>query len=369
MLISFISNNEFAYVNLHAEQSYRDFQYLNLNDTDFNEDIRKNSEMGIYCKDLKVGVIKELINNIGYIGEQSKINHFGSIILNFDNIKKIQPNMVENLRSFFKRILELEINILMINMDVCLLPDVQSFSKDFKDEIYRDDKNEYICTLKCNENEIDYIEKFKMKKYMLETIDKIFNEAFNKALGSCCEDNSKPLYSTPVYTSKYINIKKCMEDIHFFPYAVYKLAKKLISEKVITADLKENSKISLFCHTLNGAYIASLLSNLLCIDLVFFDHIGPANRIYKTFLNNQIDKNKSYIIVADVICLGSELRAVKTLLDYSGSKCIGSVSIINCKTVNDINWEEKRYSILELSKDYNPIGYYIRTNLTEEIVN
>lgn len=104
MLISFFCTKEFAYINLHAEQSFRSAEFLNLNDINREEyknnkhNILKKSELGIYCNVLKVDVIKEIEDNIEYIAASSLQNKFPTIILDFNEITLIQPNMENKLQ-------------------------------------------------------------------------------------------------------------------------------------------------------------------------------------------------------------------------------------------------------------------------------
>lgn len=375
MLISLLNNDKFAYINLHAEQSFRELHSLYSSYTDIINDIEhpsnitnnitqnnniNNFEVGIYCSALKIGVLNELEKDLERIKLKKLNGAFNCIIMDFRGIKQIQPNLETPFKKFFSNIISLNLDIILLNLDIALLKDIQNYTNNFIcDKPEQDYKQEFIWIIRANGTTENYIDYFIDSNAFL---DNMFDDLFIEEIKKCSQHNLQSLESSPIYTSKYINIKDCINNCEFFPFAIYKLALKIIDNKIITKDLKSNSKTALFCHTINGSYIASLLSNLLCIDLTFFDRIGPTSRLCNTFLDTKIVKNKSYIVATDVICLGSELRSVKTLLDYAGAKFKTAVSIVNCKTVANPS-KDTIYSLLEIDKTNNPLEYYIGTDL------
>lgn len=124
---------------------------------------------------------------------------------------------------------------------------------------------------------------------------------------------------------------------------------------------KKNNKV-LVCQNLNSSFIASILSSFLLIDLITLDHIGPINKVY-----NEIEKKFSseleYIIVSDVVCLGTEVRIAKNLIEFSGGKYIGNVCIVRIMTMLEKDRYKDTESIFEISKDNNPLDFKILTAL------
>ena len=125
---------------------------------------------------------------------------------------------------------------------------------------------------------------------------------------------------------------------------------------------KAEKDIILFSQNMNSSFISSVLLNFLLLDVTLIDHVGPINKIYSSF-DNRINKDKKYLVVSDMVCLGSEVRIAKNLIEFSGGEYIGNVSIIRVNSMKD----EDKYSNVEtiylIEKENNKIGYSIRTAL------
>jgi len=357
-MISLIANNNFAYISLHAEQSYREFPLVNFVNKADDEKI----DLGIFCNELKNSVIQNLINDYDYILMFCKKKGLDTLIIDCNYINSIQINQNSEMNKFLKEILDNKIDIIVVN---CTLNLVQNFQGANKSNILDNNEDNMIIGFSNDNKEEIKVKINNIKKSNVsDVINQIREKAFEEIIQECCEDNiQKELCSSQVYTDKYIDIKKCIESIQCFPFMIYTLARKLIDSGFITEELIRFRKLSLFCHTLNGSYIASLLGYLLGIDILFYDHIGPKNKLYRTYLENKIQKDINYIVVADVICLGSELRSVRTLLEYEGAKFKVAASIVNIATTTNVRIKRQVCSVIEISKDYNPFLYHVYTDL------
>lgn len=358
MLISYIHDGNCGYVNMHAEQAYKGYQNRRFLDEKYLDDL----SLGIYSNELTESILNELQNFVYDLKEDRK-NTIKQLILDFNNLEKIQHNLEKQLNECKDIIISLGIELIIINSNMTI-------SQAFNDKNgfcnFLENRN---CILGYTLNDINTlkIELEKNKKNFTKRTEELFDKNLRSMIKKCFIDGESSLESSPVITNKYINIKRCIESISFFPYCVYKLALNMINNNMISINPEENKDISLFCHTLNGAYISGLLTKLLCIDLTFFDHIGPKNKIYNTFLENRLNKNRKYIVVTDVICLKSELRAVKTLLDYERANYKGAVSIVYCNTVYDSKDEYNICPLIEINKNNNiNFNYIIKTDLLGE---
>ena len=155
---------------------------------------------------------------------------------------------------------------------------------------------------------------------------------------------------------------KCMisKDKEFFIYAIYQLAIKMNNH---WSSLREKDKPTLICQNLNSSYIASILSSFLKLDILILDNLGPINKLYST-LDNKIEENKKYIVVSDVICLGTEIKIAKNLITFLGGKYVGNASIIRIQTLNPIDKTfDDAECVFTITKENNPFKYQIKTAL------
>ena len=121
----------------------------------------------------------------------------------------------------------------------------------------------------------------------------------------------------------------------------------------------------LVCLSMNSSYMVSILSSLLKLDVLIFDKIGPINKLYSK-PNKIISNEKQYIIVSDLVCLGTEVKIVKNLIQFIGAKCLGNVSLIKIETLKskDIEKENVTTAVFSINRKNNKeLGYTIFTNL------
>lgn len=155
-----------------------------------------------------------------------------------------------------------------------------------------------------------------------------------------------------------------MTDFPFFCYCIYKLALKLNDEGLLSIKKpKLNREKTIFVHTMNSTVIGAILAQLFCINILLVDHLGPYNKLYVDDLSRTIDRKKKYIIVSDVVCMGTELSNAKTILDVLGISYNGCIALVNIVPINlDIDSGDV-YSLYVINKDNNIVNYKITTDL------
>lgn len=180
--------------------------------------------------------------------------------------------------------------------------------------------------------------------------------------------DGKEIYhsSSSVYLSKWINIKKFISvDREFFLYAIYNLAiKTYLKWFKDLIPLDNESKPILICQNLNSSYITSILSTLLRSDIVILDQIGPINKMYST-LDSKIENNKKYIVVSDLVCLGTEIKIAKSLIEFLGGRYLGNVSIVRIQTIDPVfrSFDDAECVFVVDKENNKEIGYKISTAL------
>lgn len=336
MIISKIEKGVFIYYNLHAEQT--------ITGTYFTDSLCS----GVFDEQLTKSTLERILEDYG--SQQDKV-----IVFDFLRIKDVTNNLKKEI---FK------------------------IHKECKSLIFRNINSNCVKKLEIespsNENNVQSEGVFRILyysnaslKYNIEELENLFEEKFKEIVKRRTDDTKDDEYhhSSSVYLTRYIDIKKIISsDKSFFIYCLYELAIKInenwLSE--IKKETKEEMPI-LVCQNLNTSYIASILSTFLNLDVLILDHIGPINTMYSS-LNNKIEENKNYIIVSDVVCLGTEVKIVKSLITFLGGKIYGNVSIIKLDTLNDIHKieEEKKIksiSVYNINKENNFIDFKIRTAL------
>lgn len=335
MIISRIQIEDFIYYNLHAEQT--------VSSTYFG------AELGIYVSELFDSTLYRI--NVDLDNFQDLNNQI--LYLDFEGIEYAGKNLIDELSAINDKVKHL----IFINLKLKVLEQLC-----LSEELLENPLND---KLQCED-------KFKMFYYgksipAVKYLDA--EDTFKKVVLSFIIDFNEQLEdphlheSSSVYLTSYIDIKKMISHgTEFMMFCLYHLAKK-IKENWIK-DI--NDKPLLVCQNLNSSFISSVLSNFLQMDIVILDHVGPINTVYST-LHNKVEENKKYIIVSDVVCLGTEVKTAKNLIAFLGGKVIGNVSIVKLDTLEkeDISKDKIRnISVFNINKENNTmINFKIKTAL------
>lgn len=336
MIVSEIIKKNFIYYNLHAEQTISSSYF--------------SSDSGIYVSELFDSTLSRIDNNLSKF---KSINDF-ILYLDFEGIEHTSKNLLKDLASIKSKVKCLIfVNILQNVLDQLNLDEeVINNPNNEKDENLEVFKIFYFGNNIEPVKTLDSLEIFEEK--LLETIIK-----FNTS----CEEKPHLHASSSVYLTSYIDIKKMISlETSFVMFCLYNLALKIKKAWIKTID----DRPILVCQNLNSSFITSILSNLLKLDVIILDHVGPINTVYST-LNNKIEEEKKYIIVSDVVCLGTEVKIAKNLIAFLGGKVIGNISIVKLDTLNneDIpNEKIENISVFNINKENNSkIKFKIKTAL------
>jgi hypothetical protein len=335
MLISKIIKEDFIYFNLHAEQTISSSYF--------------GAEIGIHVTELFDSTLTRINEGLDYI--ENCIDY--TLYLDYEGIENAGKHLFDDFLKINRKVKYLVFINLRKNVlsQLCLA-----------DDFLNNPNNVFI----------DYDGKFNMFYFgnqltSLKSINPkdVFEEELLEFIICFNDPLEKPHLheSSSVYLTAYIDIKKMIsQGTNFMMFCLYQLAIKL-KEKWIK-DM--NDKPILVCQNLNSSFISSILSNFLQLDIVILDHVGPINTVYST-LNSKIEEDKKYIIVSDVVCLGTEVKITKNLIAFLGGKVIGNVSIVKLDTLNsdDITKEKiKNISVFNINNDNNSkISFKIKTAL------
>jgi hypothetical protein len=337
MVISKIEKDFFIYYNLHAEQT--------ITGTFFNDSICS----GIFDEQLTISTLEVIDKDLEEIQSlESKI-----IILDLIRLKDASNNLKALLFNISKKCKDLIFTNIKANV----------FSK-----LDLELSNRHNVKVGDDYSILYY--SVETKEHTIEKTDDLFDAEFKKIIIKYNRDNIPEYHeSSSIYLTKYIDIKEMISvDKAFFIYALYQLALKIKNQWLDHLAI-ESERPTLICQNLNSSYIASVLSSFLRLDILILDHLGPINTMYSS-LNNKIEEDKSYIIVSDVVCLGTEVKIAKNIITFLKGKVFGNIAIVKINTLieDHIEKEQKKLkslSVFNISKDNNDgINFEIKTAFT-----
>jgi hypothetical protein len=339
MIISKIKISNCLYYHLHAEQT-------------ITSAFVDSGNIGISEQLVNETTLTKIIDDFRKEVEDSP----EVLVLNFENTNAIQNNQISKI----SELKSLNKNLILINVKKELIKELNLLSLfNNKNNIIDEDNN--YSVFNCFETgkfQVSYSTQEIFKTHFL----KLLKDNYTKPL------DGKEIYhsSSSVYLSKWINIKKFISvDREFFLYAIYNLALKTYQKWFKNLNPLDNeSKPILVCQNLNSSYITSILSTLLRTDILILDQIGPINKMYST-LDSKIENNKKYIVVSDLVCLGTEIKIAKSLIEFLGGKYLGNVSIVRIQTIDPIyrSFDDAECVFVVDKESNKEIGYKISTAL------
>lgn len=147
----------------------------------------------------------------------------------------------------------------------------------------------------------------------------------------------KFLDSSGIYSSTYIHINRIFYSFDSYMFIIYELAKNVYDFGIDKID-------ALISTSKTGGVIATLVGKLLNKKVVHCLGLGPKNTEI-TNIFSRIRKEKSYFVVCDFICIGTEIKTLNTIVTLAKAKLIGGISIASY-----INLSSDSYTDSILSK-------------------
>lgn len=338
MIISYIEKPLFIYFNLHAEEVISS-NYLN------------DDNQGIYIKSLQFETVNRLFSFI----KESNSTSQNNVVLDFDHIEHLQPNILKKIIEI--RDLKFKLTFLNVSENI-----IESLSlENIENERNKFNKNNgydmfyFFTDIECNIYDIEI------------NSGKIFYEDFKNRLkkeNQYIIEYKKPHASSFVYLKSFIDLKKFISNERpFIYYALYRLAMK-IKEKW---QPELNNNPILVGQSLTSTFIVSVLSKLLKLDILIFDKIGPITKLYNKLEKHNFE-NRKYIVVSDLVCLGTEVKITKSLIEFSGGKYLGNVSLVKVETLTredlPLDNRDRTISVFSIRESNNQeLKYFIYTNL------
>lgn len=335
MIISFLESSAEYYVNLHAEEVITS-NYLNDN----NE--------GIYVSSLQFETINRLYL---FLSKKPRTTY---LFLDFKNIFHLQPNSIDKIIE----IRDLGFSLIFVNVskEICNSLSVNIISNSYNVKNLKEGFDRFYFF-----SDSDY-------ESRLESFDSLvlFENVFKEKISRYIVSSNKPHSSSFVYLSSFVDIKRFISlEPNLTYFAIYKLSLKIKRNW----NEKLQDKPILVGQSLSSTYVVSIISKLLKLDILIFDKIGPINKIYGKLEKHNFEK-KQYIVVSDFVCLGTEVKITKNLIEFSGGKYLGNVSIVKVETLKREHLElkniDRTISIFSITNENNKeLNYFIYTNLSQ----
>ena len=197
----------------------------------------------------------------------------------------------------------------------------------------------------------------------------IYTSEVSALLKEVCIDNKiQYLPSSDIYSDTYIRIK----DLFMYPstisLSIFLLCKMI---KDVFSKIRFDSIVSM---SNTGAVIASLVGKMLDKDVLFCTNIGPKFALDIDEIGKKIKKGYNYLYVYDFVCLGTEIKNLKSILTCFGANVVGGVGVASLPDfdllrLHDAESQEGKsiltnsYSLITLNK--HGISYNIATNEKE----
>lgn len=337
MIVSYLNNFEIHYFNLHSEEVITS-NYLN------------DDNQGIYISSLQF----ETLNRVFVFVKKESLDTKKCIVLDFSEIEYVQANILNKL----VEIRNLGYKLVFLNVS----PEITG---PLSLNAVENEKNE--LTPQKGYNIFYFFSGKGSNIYDLELKPgAFFYKDFKKRLLPYIDSYDKPHASSFVYLKSFVDIKKFISlENPFIYYSLYRLAIKIKTKW--KSEL--NNKPILVGQSLTSTFIVSILSKFLKLDTLVFDKIGPINKIYEKLEKHNFE-NRRYIVVSDFVCLGTEVKITKNLIEFSGGKYLGNVSLVKVETLTreDLKLDniDRTISIFSISdKNNQELNYAIYTNLKQ----
>lgn len=334
MIISFIKNADCFYISLHAEEV-------------FSSNYLKDSTDGISIQSLQFETLQRIYDFL----EKKKTADIKCIVLDFKYIAHTQPNLTEKFVAFRKLG-----KIVFLNVEKTLIKPLSLLTVDNSNNVQNEAGGFDLFYFFSNDKDEIYDLKIKSRE--------IFDASFLERIKNYVTPYKKKHTSSFVYLNSFIDLKKFISiERPFIYFALYRLAISINKhwEKAI------NEKPILVCQSLSSTFIVSILSKLLNLDILVFDKIGPITKLYNKIEKHNFEQRK-YIIVSDLVCLGTEVKITKNLIEFSGGKYLGNVSLVKVETLNrddlPLGNIDRTIATFSITRNNNKVlNYFIYTNL------
>lgn len=176
----------------------------------------------------------------------------------------------------------------------------------------------------------------KAKEQFLQTdLEKLYKQKRINMLRSYMNKQINFLQSSGVYSSMSLDYKKMFENPQDFKFAVGELFYKIL-------EIKNNTEIDcLVAASKNAMVLTTILSSQLNIPVSYHTNIGQKYVKQKSpdkikHQRDDIRTKKRFLMIFDVICLGTEARILNAIINILDGELIGAVGLVCVQDPDEI---------------------------------
>lgn len=162
------------------------------------------------------------------------------------------------------------------------------------------------------------------------------------------------LESSNVYIKNYLNIKCLFAVPDVFDLVILKMRQLIKKVFIDGKSIKERGEICLLGVSNNGIILSRILAYIMEMNSESINHLGPTYCMEGEIEDLARFKNRQYILISDVICLGGEYRMTKGIVSILGSRLLGAVGIVKVRDVyrNEKKDDNTAIAVLEEIEQY-----------------
>ncbi|WP_088227825.1 hypothetical protein [Desulfosporosinus sp. FKB] len=166
------------------------------------------------------------------------------------------------------------------------------------------------------------------------------------------------LESSSVYSNMYVDIKKIFNNRKMYSLIIYELCNLVVTHFNKRFD-------ALVSSSNNGSALSTIIGKILNKDVLYLMNLGPHLTIRDKELLNSIIPKKRYLFIYDFICLGTEFKITKTVVNTKDADLVGAVGVAKYRFEDREN-KHKVFSLIDINTDCN-LSYEVYFEKREHI--
>lgn len=247
-------------------------------------------------------------------------------------------------------------SLVFFNLQFAKKEVVQKLQEDLKEEL-EEDKNHHLI----------YFSEEVRKRYFDINFQTIYMMQKKEILLKYVTREITFLQSSGVYSNMSLDYKEMLEfssDLHFLIGELSYFLYQIMDKKKIH---------SLVAASKNGIVLASIIGQKVGLPVIYHSNIGQkyVRKVLKgktSKKTNLIEEENNYVLIYDVVCLGTEIRILNGIINAFGGNLVGGIGMV-CVQESDKYRQKNKDSVLAKVQCFataKELGLNYRIALTSE---